>query len=59
MDGAVHTIPIDKITDVLVLQTHYSLVVLLYKCCGYEDKIKINIGLNNQWLILVKDKEYN
>jgi hypothetical protein len=47
MDGAVHTIPIDKITDVLVLHAYYSLVVLLYKYCGYEDNVKINIGYLN------------
>jgi len=47
MDGAVHTIPIDKITDVLVLQAHYSLPVSIYKLCGYEDNIKINIGYLN------------
>jgi hypothetical protein len=47
MDGAVHTIPTDKITDAVVLQAHYSLVVLLYKLCGYEDNVKISIGYLN------------
>jgi len=43
MDGAVHTIPIDKITNLLPLLAHYPLLTRLYKCCGYEDKVKINI----------------
>jgi len=47
MDGAVHTIPIDKITNAVVLQVYYSLPVSIYKYCGYEDKVKINIGYLN------------
>jgi hypothetical protein len=47
MDGADHTIPIDKITDAVVQQAHYSLPVSIYKLCGYEDEVKINIGYLN------------
>jgi len=47
MDGADHTIPIDKITDAVAQQAHYPLPTRLYKCCGYEGKVKINIGYLN------------